>query len=136
MAASDNLSQGQFSVYRGLQAPGTKINRSRLGVHWTDVPEVAHDFAKGEGLGDYSYHRASYKGPASVIHATVTKDAVHPMTNEEDYEDYGISMDQDESEVPLKRGAKVNVHSVTTYRGQDKDKARTRRYNPPRTMKA
>jgi hypothetical protein len=136
MAASDNLSTKQFSVYRGLQTPGTQINRDSLGVHWTDVPKVAHDFAKGEGLGDYSLHRSSYKGPSSVIHATAEPSAVHPMKNEEDFEEYGIAADQDEAEVPLKRGAKVKVHSVTTYRGEDREKSRTRTYKKPREMKA
>jgi hypothetical protein len=134
MSAEDNLSPTQFEVYRGMQTPGAKIDRSQLGVHWTGTPEVAHDFAKGEGLGGYATHRSSYKGASSVIHATVTKSAIHPMDNEEDYEHYGISMDQDEDEIPLKQGAKVSVNSITTYRGNNKDKSRVRRYKSPRKM--
>ena len=109
--------------------------RQPLGVHWSSEHAVAKDFATHQGLADYRSHIGT-PGVGAVIHATVKKGAVHPMKTAEDHEDYGIAADQDEGEIPLKRGAKVAVHSITTYRGSDSEKSRTRRYKSPRTMHA
>ena len=81
MSAQDNLSEEQFHLFRGLQKPASQIHKDILGVHWTDNPEVAEQFGSGEGVGGYLHHRASYKGPYSVIHATASKDAVEKDEN-------------------------------------------------------
>lgn len=129
MSASDHLSPQQFHIFRGLQTPASGIQKHILGVHWTDNPEVAEDFGSGKGLGGYATHRASYKGPYSVIHATTTRDAVEKDPKK--LQSYDIAMDADEDEVPLKENVKVNVHSITTVHP---NRERMRRYNPPRQM--
>ena len=130
-----NLSPKQFDVYRGLQAPGSKLNRKSLGVHWTDDKEVASDFGSGQGLGGYLHHRAHYKGQSSLIHAVTTPESVE--TDETKLSEYNLAMDQDESEIPLKEGVKVQVKSITTRRNKglnSKVKSRVRRYKTPREM--
>ena len=130
MSAEDNLSPKQFHVFRGLQTPASGVQKHILGVHWTDNPDVAEDFGSGKGLGGYASHRASYKGPYSVIHATTTKNAVE--RNPEKLQSYDIAMDAEEDEIPLKENAKVKVHSITTVHPGKRE--RMRKYNPPRTM--
>ena len=130
MSAQDNLSPKQFHVFRGLQTPASGVQKHILGVHWTDNPDVAEDFGSGKGLGGYASHRASYKGPYSVIHATTTKNAVEK--NPEKLQSYDIAMDAEEDEIPLKENVKVNVHSITTVHPGKRE--RMRKYNPPRTM--
>lgn len=130
MSAQDTLSSQQFHVFRGLQTPASGVQKHILGVHWTDNPDVAEDFGSGKGLGGYANHRASYKGPYSVIHATTTKNAVE--RNPEKLQSYNIAMDADEDEIPLKENAKVKVHSITTVHPGKRE--RMRKYNPPRTM--
>lgn len=130
MSAQDNLSPKQFHVFRGLQTPASGVQKHILGVHWTDNPDVAEDFGSGKGLGGYASHRASYKGPYSVIHATTTKNAVE--RNPEKLQSYDIAMDAEEDEIPLKENAKVKVHSITTVHPGKRE--RMRKYNPPRTM--
>jgi hypothetical protein len=130
-----NLSPKQFDVYRGLQTPGSQLNRKSLGVHWTDDKEVASDFGSGQGLGGYSHHRAYYKGQSSLIHAVTTPESVE--TDETKLGEYNLAMDQDESEIPLKEGVKVQVKSITTRRNKglnSKVKSRVRRYKTPREM--
>jgi hypothetical protein len=130
MSAQNNLSPKQFHVFRGLQTPASGVQKHILGVHWTDNPDVAEDFGSGKGLGGYASHRASYKGPYSVIHATTTKNAVE--RNPEKLQSYDIAMDAEEDEIPLKENAKVKVHSITTVHPGKRE--RMRKYNPPRTM--
>jgi len=130
MSAQDHLSPNQFHVFRGLQTPASGIQKHILGVHWTDNPDVAEEFGSGEGVGGYLHHRASYKGPYSVIHATTTKDAVERDENK--LQNYDLAMDVDEDEVHLKENVKVNVHSITTVHPDKRE--RMRRYNPPREM--
>ena len=130
MSAEDNLSGEQFHLFRGLQKPASQIHKDILGVHWTDNPEVAEQFGSGEGVGGYLHHRASYKGPYSVIHATATKDAVE--RDEDKLQNYDIAMDVDEAEVPLKENVKVKVHSITTVHPNKRE--RMRRYTTPREM--
>jgi hypothetical protein len=125
-----NLSPQQFHIFRGLQKPAREIQKDILGVHWTDNPDVAEQFGSGEGLGGYLHHRASYKGPYSVIHATATKNAIERDENK--LQNYDLAMDVGEDEVPLKENAKVNVHSITTVHPGKRE--RMRRYNPPRKM--
>jgi len=130
MSAQDNLSPKQFHIFRGLQVPASGVQKHILGVHWTDNPDVAEDFGSGKGLGGYASHRASYKGPYSVIHATATKRAVEK--NPEKLQSYDIAMDAEEDEIPLKENVKVNVHSITTVHPGKRE--RMRKYNPPRKM--
>ncbi len=130
-----NLSPKQFDIYRGLQTPGSQLNRKSLGVHWTEDKEVASDFGSGQGLGGYLTHRAFYKGQSSLIHAVATPESIE--TNEKNLQNYDLAMDQDESEVPLKEGVKVKVQSITTRRNKGpntKVKSRVRRYKTPREM--
>jgi len=129
------LNSKQFDIYRGLQTPGSKLNRKSLGVHWTDDKEVASDFGTGHGVGGYLSHRAFYKGQSSLIHAIATPESIE--TNEEKLQNYNLAADQDESEVPLKEGVKVKVQSITTRRNKGpntKVKSRVRRYKTPREM--
>jgi len=125
-----NLSPKQFHVFRGLQTNASGIQKNILGVHWTDNPDVAEDFGSGKGLGGYASHRASYKGPYSVIHATTTKNAVE--RNPKKLQTYDIAMDAEEDEVPLKENVKVKVHSITTVHPNKRE--RMRRYKTPREM--
>jgi len=129
MAAEDNLGR-QFHIFRGLQKPASQIQKNILGVHWTDNPDVAEQFGSGEGLGGYLHHRATYKGPYSVIHATATKDAVEH--DEDKLQNYNLAADVDEDEIPLKENATVKVHSITTVHPGKRE--RMRKYKTPREM--
>ena len=118
-----------MDVYRGLQSPKVE---GALGVHWTSSPEVATDFATGQGVGGYLSHRQFYKGKSSVIHGSITP---HDIERDEDkLQNYELAMDVDEEEVPVKEGAPIQVHSITRYRGDNK--SRKINFNPPRQMRA
>ena len=134
MSASDNLSDRQFSVSRGIGAvghrewedwtgdpTGFKVQTDHLGTHWSSDPAVPRRFASSPG--------------SSVYHGTVSSASV--ITDKGDQIRSGADdIDGEyahEKEVPVRSGSAVQVHRVDKIKA---NRVRSRRYNPPREMKA
>ena len=140
MSASDHLSQELFhTVHRGLRMPNTanpSIDTSALGVHWSTSEDVAQDFA-GRNMSPER---------ARVIHANVPMSSVETDTEVLKKRGFGSfpgANNLGEQEVMVKEGAPVHVTGITKMKdigGYENErvrvKTRTRRYNPPREMKA
>ena len=113
-------------VHRGLKQP---LNTSKgVGVHWSYVRGVANRFANDDSNGK----------KRTVVHAEVPISSVE--TNRKTLLDnrVGTVVLGDplmESEIPVKKGAAIKVTGVTNVRGE-LGKRRTRKYNPPREMRA
>lgn len=141
-----NRSEGQwtqpelsFDVHRGLRMPNTfnpSIDKSALGVHWSANELVAHDFA-GRNMSPER---------ARIIHANVPMSSVETDTAQMIKRGFGSfpgPNKTEEDEVMVKEGAPVFVTGITKMKdiggyenGRVRVKQRTRRFNPPREMKA
>jgi hypothetical protein len=134
MAAQDNLSSQQFAVHRGIQSvppsewedwtgekTGFKLDKTRLGTHWSSDPKVARGFAVEPG--------------SAIIHGEVSTG--HVVTDRTEQIHLGADDTQGEyaheKEVPIRSGSPVKVSSIESIKS---NRTRTRRFNPPREMKA
>lgn len=123
-----------FQVFRGIQSvdpeqweswtgekSGFKVQKNKLGSHWSTDPKVAKGFAKEPG--------------SVVLHGTVSSDAV--VKDKEGQVRLGaddVSGEYaHESEIPVRPGSKVKVHRIDTVKGS---RTRARKFNPPREMQA
>ena len=142
-----NLSPKQFAtqpelsydVHRGINTSAfpRQVDTQNLGVHWSTSSEVAEKFANK--MSKYPSWQSDH---ARIFHGTV------PMSSEETnpetlrargFAGFNHSDPLGEKEVFVKEGAPVLVHGVTKLRqsrNKNELKKRTRRYNPPREMKA
>lgn len=134
MAASDNLSPQQFAVHRGIQAvpasewedwtgekTGFKLRTSNLGPHWSSDPQVARRFANEPG--------------SAIVHGQVSGE--HVVTDRSEQVRLGADDTSGEyaheKEVPIRPNSPVKVSSIDFVKPT---RTRTRRFNPPREMKA
>ena len=100
---------------------GFKLNTTRLGSHWSSDPNVARGFAVEPG--------------SAIIHGEVSKG--HVVTNRTEQVHLGaddVSGEYaHEKEVPIRPNSPVKVSSIDFVKPT---RTRTRRFNPPREMKA
>lgn len=129
------LSQELFhTVHRGiyLKQDTDKLDTSALGVHWSVNKRVAEGFSKSNSFITSPWSK--------VIHAEVPMSSVETDTaqmQKRGYASFPGPNNLGEQEVMVKEGAPVKVTGITSYRRSKNDVAsRTRRYNPPREMKA
>jgi hypothetical protein len=125
MAASDHLSRELFfPVHRGFPTGAKHSVKKALGVHWSADSDTATKFSVG------STYNSAGKKHGVILHANVPVSSVE--TNPQTLWKNRVSGDL-ESEVPVKKSSSVFVTGVTKRKGT---KTRTRRYTPPREMKA
>ena len=132
-----------FNVHRGLQyRRGEKTDTSALGMHWSATPK--HAELRASRHLRYGGHRGE------VWHGTAPVSSVETDTKLLGQRGFAGFQGQDplnEKEVPLKPGAPVSITGITKYRAKEirnekgeiediETKKRTRRFNPPREMKA
>ena len=126
MAASDHLSSELFfPVHRGFPTGEKHSIKKALGMHWSADKEIAAKFSVG------STSASAGKKHGVVLHANVPISSVE--TNSDTLWKHRVIDGDVESEVPVKKGSSVFVTGVTKRKGT---KTRTRRYTPPREMKA
>ena len=143
MSAQDNLSQELFfEAHRGVRLQNSeKTNKAELGMHWSADKDKAEEF------GTKHMHWEHERG--EVYHAQVPISAVetgHERLRDRGFANFNGKDPLGEKEVPVKEGATVKVTGVTKYRRKfykkgnvnsgSELKERTRRYSPPREMKA
>lgn len=141
MSASDSLSNELFfKAHRGLLVRSSMdkhVDEGNLGMHWSVDPEKAKEFATK------SLHWPDRTG--YVYHSEIPISAVETDTKRLRDRGFANFMGQDpfgEKEVPVKENAPVKITGRTKYRvtytpaRESMTKGRTRRYNPPREMKA
>jgi hypothetical protein len=133
-----------FEAHRGLRLKGKeKVNKDELGMHWSADRDKADEFATKHINWPEWEHGKTYHAqiPVSAVETGFTRLRDSGFANFAGKDPLG------EKEVPVKEGATVKVTGVTshrrTYLGPNKTvnqgtalKSRTRRYNPPREMKA
>jgi hypothetical protein len=144
MSASDNLSQELFfEAHRGVRLQGKeKTNTGEIGMHWSADKDKADEFATKHMHWPEWEHGETY-------HAQIPVSAVetgNARLGERGFANFSGTDPLGEKEVPVKEGATVKVTGVTkhrrTYNVKDQInsgtalKSRTRRFNPPREMKA
>lgn len=133
-----------FPVHRGLHlnTPQEKTDLSSLGMHWSATPE--HPEERATRSLNWSTQRGE------VWHGIAPISSVETDTTRLQRRGYAGFQNKDplnEKEVALKEEAPVKITGVTKYRLKEKRneqglrigseiKQRTRRYNPPREMKA
>jgi hypothetical protein len=134
MSASEHLSPIQFAVHRGIQAvhpsewedwtgdkTGFKLDTNRLGNHWSSDPRVARLFGDAPG--------------SAVIHGEVSGE--HVVTDRSEQIRLGADDTEGEyaheKEVPIRPNSPIKVSSIDFIKPT---RTRTRRFNPPREMKA
>ena len=164
MSASNNLSNELFfSVYRGMDTHPAKGHG--LGAHWTTDEHIAKNFAtpwSHSTLGGPEGHPTD--GPQTIIKAQVPISSVETDTSQlikQNTLNRAGKFEYDyENEVPVKKGAKVLVESISTpgrskYLKEKASKAKTdfeawdvehkmmkrsrrinKRFNPPKEMQA
>ena len=128
-----------YDVHRGIStASGSRqVDKSNLGVHWSTSQDVAQQFANKR-----SKYPAWYTNHARIFHAQVPVSSVETDPTQlraRGFAGFGGKDPLGEKEVPVKEGAPVMVTGITKLRqSRDKNemKSRTRRYNPPRQVKA
>jgi hypothetical protein len=121
-----------FQVFRGIQSvdpeqweswtgekSGFKVQKNRLGSHWSTDPKVAKGFAQEPG--------------SVVLHGSVSSDAVVRDRNEQINlgADDTLGEYANEKEVPVRPGSRVKIHRIDTIKDS---RTRTRKYKPPREM--
>lgn len=136
MSASDHLGRQwqqpelSFEVHRGLSEVTPKdVDTSMLGRHWSADKHIAtSEFALDRNKGTV-YHASV---PVSSVDTdTVVLKDTGVMWNDETN---NIDWHNPEKEVPVRRGKPVLITGISKVeRGK---RTRTRRYNPPREMKA
>jgi hypothetical protein len=130
MSAQDNLSQELFfDAHRGIHATSRKdIETTYAGMHWSAKEDVAKDFATGWAEPGYNH--------PFVLHAQVPLSSIE--TNPSLLKEKKVGgVFHKEEEVPVKLGKPIKLLGITKYRGgKTFEKARTRRYNPPREATA
>ena len=164
MSASDNLSNELFfDVYRGMDTHPAEGHG--LGAHWTTDEHIAKEFAtpwSHSTPGGPEGHPVG--GPQTIIKAKVPISSVETDTSQlvkqKTLNPAGKSEYDYENEVPVKKGAKVLVESISTpgrskYLKEKASKAKTdfeawdvehkmmkrsrrinKRFNPPKEMQA
>lgn len=125
-----NTNEDQFEVHRGLKlhsGNNFSIDTSNLGMHWSSDPKIAAKAAGIEHMVD----------AVRVVHARVPKSSVEtdPKILKERFVN---SPTHFEKEIPVKENSPVQVTGVTEFKERSKGKlrARTRKYSPPREMRA
>jgi len=133
-----------FPVHRGihLNTPQTKTDLSSLGMHWSATPE--HPIERATRHLNWNTQRGE------VWHGLAPLSSVETDTTRLKQRGYAGFENKDplnEKEIALKEAAPVKITGVTKYRlkehrdeegvriGSEKKK-RTRKFNPPREMKA
>lgn len=103
----------------------------RVGIHWTSSPSVAKTFAGGNGFWGTGY----------ILHgeAPISSSETNRKTLEENQVD--LTGKLHEKEVTLKKNAPVKVTGKSVIKevpgtNATRYRVRTRRYHPPREMKA
>ena len=131
MSAQDHLNELQFEAHRGLQ---TNKPVGNLGAHWTTDPNTARMFTIPLS-GTPNPH---LKGK-TIISANIPMSSVETNTKRlkklDVLDKKGQPKHPGEDEVTVKAGAPVFVTSVKKRQPESR-RTRTRRYNPPREMKA
>ena len=133
------LSQELFHpVHRGLRVKDG-LDKSALGVHWSTEHDVAFRFATNNKAFPKSNEEAKR---GKILHGEMPMSSVETDTKQLRNRGYGSFIGPnrlDEEEVMAKEGAPIKVTGMTNLRlskDQSMVKGRTRRYNPPREMKA
>ena len=134
MSAQDNLSHQLFhNAFRGIKihsGNNFKVREDELGMHWSTNKSIAEHFG----------NIASTPTLTRVYSAKIPMGSVE--TNTPRLKERQVTSFSHEQEIPVKEGAPVLVTGVTKYRkvyGEEQPpavKPRTRRFNPPREMKA
>lgn len=132
-----------FTAHRGLRLTGSeKSDKNELGMHWSADRDKADEFATKHMHWPEWQHGETYHAqiPLSAVETDSQRLRDRGFANFSRTDPYG------EQEVPVKEGAPVKVTGVTKHRRTyiEKDKinsgtslkSRTRRFNPPREMKA
>jgi len=132
-----------FEAHRGLRFKGKEtVDKGELGMHWSADRDKADEFATKH------IHWPNWEG-GETYHAQIPVSAVETdftRLRDRGFANFGNKDPFGEKEVPVQEGAKVRVTGVTKHRRvyNVKDninsgtqlKSRTRKYNPPREMKA
>lgn len=132
-----------FEAHRGLRIQGKEtVDKGELGMHWSADKDKADEFATKH------IHWPTYER-GETYHAQIPVSAVETNATrlrDRGFANFGNKDPFGEKEVPVQEGAKVRVTGVTKHRrvyNVKNDinkgtqlKSRTRKYNPPREMKA
>jgi len=149
-----NRTEGQWEqpelsvpAHRGLNSPSLDKSRG-TGVHWSTDSNMAHNLA---GLHRMSHDFFYKPTTTTVLHGELPFGSVEtdkPTLRKLDVLGVDDPREAAEKEVTAKKGSNVRVHSITkTVQSPRRSKetglnipvvskSRTRRYNPPREMRA
>lgn len=132
--------EGQFAAHRGIFVAGDRhSSNSGLGVHWSASERVAEEMASHASqvpekrVPHPKDKTIIYHGsiPASSVETNVDTLRANKVLSPDD-----LSKNK-EREIPVKKGAKINVTSSTkASKRNDVWKTRNRTYTPPREMRA
>lgn len=133
MSAQDNLSSELFfTVHRGItQSPRKNTPYDGLGMHWSLDPKIAQQRAQQwpkAGIHGVEGHPTTITADVPISSMEMDKKNLEYAGVYTEPEDFNI-----EKEVSVKKGAPVRVKEITQYKP---NRTRTRRFNPPRQMKA